>query len=435
MNKEDIKKEILEKIREYHNLNSDQEFIPGKTRIGYGGRIYDEKELIAATENILDFWLTLGKAGKEFEKRFSEFNNVKHTILTNSGSSANLLAVCSLTSKKLENNLKPDDEVITPALTFPTTVSPIIQNNLTPSFVDVEVDTYNADIREVEKSISKKTKAIILPHTLGNPNNMDFYKEVCEDNNLFLIEDSCDALGSKFKGKNVGTFGDIGTFSFYPAHHITMGEGGALITNNIELKRIICSFRDWGRDCWCETGISNSCGKRFSQKFDNLPYGYDHKYVYSHIGYNLKPTDIQAAIGIEQLKKYSYFAEKRKENFDMLLKSLSRFKDIFIFPKQIKESSPSWFAFPLTIRQESKIDRNKLTTFLEENLIETRLIFAGNITKQPAYRNIKLKMNGELKNTDYIMNNSFFIGVYPGIDNKRNKYIIEKFEEFINKEG
>jgi len=430
-----IRKEIFEKVKRLYKLRKNQgKFIPGKTRVNYAGRIYDEKEIINLVDSSLDFWLTAGRYARKFEEEFAKFLGVKYCLLTNSGSSANLLAISALTSPKLgKRRLKPGDEIITVACGFPTTLNPIIQNNLVPVFVDVDLGTYNIQLDRIEKAISKKTKAIFIAHTLGNPANLEKILKIVKKHNLWFIEDNCDALGSKYKGKYTGTFADISTFSFYPAHQITMGEGGAVVTNNLLLKRIIASFRDWGRDCWCEPGHDNTCGKRFGWKLGKLPFGYDHKYIYSHIGYNLKVTDMQAAIGVAQLKKLPSFIKARRRNFDKLYKFFKNYQNYFILPQPEKNSKPCWFGFPLLVKKDVPFTRNEIVKYLEKNKIATRMLFGGNLTKQPAYQNTKYRIFGSLKNTDSVMNNLFWIGVYPGLSSKMMDYIINKIEKFIKK--
>ena len=414
----------------------DEEFIPGKTYIHYAGRVYDEEEIKTLVDSSLDFWLTAGRFAKQFEEEFSKFCGVKHCILTNSGSSANLLAISALTSPKLgKRRLKPGDEVITTACAFPTTVNPIIQNNLIPVFLDVDVGTYNVQVDKIEEALSEKTKAIFLAHTLGNPFDLDKVLEICEKYNLWLIEDNCDALGSKYNGQYTGTFGHISTFSFYPAHYITMGEGGALVTEDTQLKRLIGSFRDWGRDCWCEPGHDNTCGKRFGWQLGTLPFGYDHKYIYSHIGYNLKITDMQAAIGVEQLKKLPSFIEARKKNFKLLYDGLKKYEKYFMLPEVESKADPSWFGFPITVREDAGFTRDEIVKYLEDNKIATRMLFAGNIIRHPSFENVKYRIYGDLENTDRIMNDTFWMGVYPGISSEMIAYIIDKIDEFIEKGG
>jgi len=430
-----IRKEIFDRIKRLYKLRKEQEsFIPGKTRINYAGRVYDEKEMISLVDASLDFWLTAGRFAKQFEGELAKFLGMKYCMLANSGSSANLLAISALTSLKLgERRLKFGDEVITTACGFPTTLNPIIQNNLVPVFVDVELRIYNICVDKIEKAITQKTKVIFVAHTLGNPVDIDKILKIVKKYNLWFIEDNSDALGSKYNGKYTGTFGDISTCSFYPAHHITMGEGGAVLTNDPLLRRIILSFRDWGRDCWCEPGHDNTCGKRFSWQLGKLPFGYDHKYIYSHIGYNLKITDMQAAIGVEQLKKLPRFIEKRKENFGTLYQGLKRYEKYFILPKATEDSEPSWFGFPLSVKEDAPFTRNEIVNYLEENKIATRMLFGGNLTKQPAYQNVKYRTVGTLKNTDTVMNNLFWLGVYPGITKEKLKYILKIFNKFLEK--
>ena len=356
----------------------------------------------------------------------------EHCILVNSGSSANLIALTTLTSPKLgDRSLKQGDEVITVAANFPTTVNPIIQNGLIPVFVDVDIETHNIKVSELKRAYSSKTRAVMIAHTLGNPFDMESVGEFCKKHNLFLIEDCCDAVGSKYDGKMVGTFGDIATVSFYPAHHITMGEGGAVLTRDSDLAKIATSFRDWGRDCYCGPGSDNTCGRRFTQQFGTLPKGYDHKYVYSHIGYNLKVTDMQAAVGLAQLEKLPDFIRKRKTNFDKICAGLTKHEKYLRIPKATEKSEPSWFGLLLTIKENAKFTKQDLVLFLESNKIMTRQLFAGNITRQPAYQGIEYRVIGDLKNTDYIMNNSFFIGVYPGINEEKISYILSVFENFF----
>lgn len=429
-----IRKQILQLTKEYYKQKfPKKEFIPGKDVVKYAGRVFNEEELVNLVDSSLDFWLTTGRFAEEFEFEFAKYFGVSDAILVNSGSSANLVALSALTSPLLKDRqLKPGDEVITAAAGFPTTVAPIVQNRLIPVFVDMELDTYNVNPAEIEKAISTKTKAIFIAHTLGNPWEIDSVIEIAKKHNLWVIEDNCDALGSRYNGKLTGTFGDIATVSFYPAHHITMGEGGCVISDNKILARAAKSFRDWGRDCYCGPGENNTCGTRFTKKYGDLPVGYDHKYVYSHIGYNLKVTDMQAAVGVAQLNKLPEFIEKRKRNFSLLYKGLEQFENKLILPKAAAKSDPSWFAFIISVRPDADFIRNELVSFLEKNLIETRNLFAGNITKQPAYLNINSRVVGELPNTNFIMNNTFFIGVYPGNGKVEIDYVVGKFEEFLS---
>lgn len=441
MDKERLKKGIFEKIKEFYNLeHRNRRFVPGSSKIHFAGRVYDEKEMIAMVDSVLDFWLTLGEQNEKFERGFSEFLNSKHIILANSGSSANLLAVSALKSPQLEKRLKSGDEVITPAATFPTTFSPIIQNNLVPVLIDVEPGTYNIDAGKLKDALTENTRLLVIPHTLGNANEMDVIMEFAEEHGLFVVEDSCDALDSKYNGKKLGTFGDMGTFSFYPAHHITMGEGGAVVTDDAKLDMILRSIRDWGRTCTttcdkCEFSDKSTgyCRMRFSTAFEGMPKDYDRRYVYTNIGYNLKPTDIQAAMGVEQLKKLEAFSRARNKNFRVLYEEFSRYEDCFILPRSLPKAEPCWFAFPLTVRDNAPFKRRDIVAWLERNKIETRLLFAGNITRQPAYRGTEYKIKGGLRNTDKIMRDSFFIGVYPGIGAEEINYMLEKIREFMNK--
>lgn len=431
-----LRNEILEKVKElFFSEHVDKDsilFEKGRNTIPYAGRVYDEKELMSLVDSCLDFWLTSGRYADEFKKRFSEFMNVKHCLLANSGSSANLLALTAFTSPKLgKKRLRPGDEVITVATGFPTTINPIVQNGLIPVFVDVELGTYNIKVQELEEALSNKTKAIMVAHTLGNPFDLSAVMNFAKENDLYVIEDCCDAVGSKFDGKMVGTFGDASTTSFYPAHHITTGEGGAVLTNNEIIHRITKSFRDWGRDCFCEPGSNNTCGRRFKGQFGTLPYGYDHKYVYSHIGYNLKITDMQAAIGVEQLNKLPEFIKKRKENFKKLYEGLKKYEEFLILPVVDKKADPSWFAFPISVRNNNIFTKKQIVEILENKKIMTRQLFAGNITRQPAYRDINYRIVGELINTDFVMNNTFFIGIYPGINDMKLNYVLEVFDDFF----
>ncbi len=431
--REEIKKKILELVEKYHPLCSKK---PTYNQVPVSGKVYDENELKNLVECSLEGWWTEGRWNKEFEGRLKKFLEIDHVITVNSGSSANLLALEALTSTRLEERrIKEGDEIITVACGFPTTINPIIQINAMPVFVDVELDTYNAQVEEIEKAITSKTKAVFLAHTMGNPWNIKKIKELCEKNNLWLIEDNCDALGSKYEGRYTGTFGDLATLSFYPAHHITTAEGGAVLTNNPFLAKIVRSFRDWGRDCWCSTGEDNTCKKRFDWQLGNLPYGYDHKYIHSEIGYNLKMTDLQAAIGVAQMDKLPGFIEKRKENFEYLREKFKKLNDYFILPQATENSEPAWFGFLLTIKN-NRLDRTKLLKYLAEQNIGVRLLFGGNITKQPYFINgeIKFRQVSDLKNTDRIMNDTFWIGVYPGINKERMDYMVEKFDEFVRKE-
>ncbi len=418
-------------------------FIPGQSRVNYAGRVYDEKEVINLVDSSLDFWLTSGRYTNRFEKEFAGFLGIKYCSLTNSGSSANLLAFMALTSPKLgERRIKKGDEVITVAAGFPTTVAPIIQYGAIPVFVDIKLPTYNIDCSQLEDALSGKTKAVMLAHTLGNPFDLKKVREFCHKNNLWLIEDNCDALGSRYfydgTWRYTGTIGDIGTSSFYPPHHMTMGEGGAVYTNDTQLKRLIESFRDWGRDCWCASGRDNTCGKRFSQQFGELPFGYDHKYVYSHFGYNLKITDMQAAIGCAQLEKLPQFIKARKANWKRLREGLAAIEDRFVLPEPTPDSDPSWFGFLLTVREGAGVTRDKVVGYLEKNGIQTRMLFAGNLLKHPCFDEMRASGTGfriaaDLKNTELVMNNTFWVGVYPGMTEKMMDYMIEKLTYFTLK--
>jgi CDP-6-deoxy-D-xylo-4-hexulose-3-dehydrase len=436
---EQLKKEILEKVKEYYDctFKDEKEFEVGD-RISYGGRVFDEDEMQNLVESALDFWLTNGRFNREFEKEFAKFLGVRFAYTVNSGSSANLLAFMPLTSPLLKDRqVKRGDEVITVAAGFPTTIAPIIQYGAVPVFVDVDL-SLNIDESTLQNALSDKTKAVILAHTLGNPFNIKAVKEFCDKFNLWLIEDNCDSLGSTYNldgdERKTGTFGDIGTSSFYPPHHMTMGEGGAVYTNNPLLAKIVLSLRDWGRDCSCASGEDNRCGRRFSGDYGLLPHGYDHKYVYSHFGYNLKITDMQASIGCAQLKKIDEFTNRRRENFKYLYSLLECVKDYLILPQVTENSNPSPFGFPIILKDEVSFKREDLTGFLEDNGIQTRLLFAGNITRQPCFDEYRgtdaYRISGELKNTDKIMNDAFWIGVYPKMTKSKLKYMAEKIIEF-----
>ncbi|WP_025690576.1 lipopolysaccharide biosynthesis protein RfbH [Paenibacillus zanthoxyli] len=427
--------EILSKVESYYELfhsERNKDFDPDQTPVSYGGRVYDEKEMRSLVDSSLDFWLTAGRYNKQFEKEYAEYLGVRYALLTNSGSSANLLAFSALTSPKLKDRqIKPGDEVITVAAGFPTTVTPIVQNGAVPVFIDVELGTYNIMVDRIEEAITPKTKAIMVAHTMGNPFELDKVMEIAKKYNLWVIEDNCDSLGSTFNGKLTGTHGHIGTSSFYPPHHMTMGEGGAVYTNNAQLKSIIESFRDWGRDCWCPSGCDNTCNKRFGWELGSLPFGYDHKYTYSHIGYNLRVTEMQAAIGVEQLKKVPAFTEARKQNFARLYEGLKDLGDYFILPRATRNSDPSWFGFMLTVRDSAKFSKNEIVEYLEANRIQTRMLFAGNLTRQPAFQNVNYRISGELTNTDKIMNDTFLVGVYPGLTEEKINYVVNKIREFV----
>lgn len=436
-----IREEILSLVSEYYKTEHISPEYKKGDAIPYGGRIYDEKELHNLINSSLDFWLTSGDWTKNFEEELSSFLNVKFTSLVNSGSSANLLAFMALTSQKLrERRILPGDEVITVAAAFPTTVTPIIQYGAIPVFVDITLPTYNIDTDGLEEAVSSKTKAVMLAHTLGNPFDIKKIKEFCEKHSLWLIEDNCDSLGSKYclngKWAYTGTFGDIATSSFYPPHHITMGEGGAVYTNNLELHRIVNSMRDWGRDCWCPSGHDNTCNARFSQQFGELPFGYDHKYVYSHFGYNLKATDMQAAIGSAQIEKLDSFTEARRRNWEYLKNSLLETEKFLTLPEATNNSLPSWFGFLITVKETAPFDRESLVKYLEENRIQTRTLFAGNLIKHPCFDEMRMsgkgyRTIGSLTNTNSVMNNTFWVGVYPGMTKNKLQTIVRKIKSGI----
>ena len=441
---EEIKQQILELTKQYYyeQFSQKKEYRLGD-RINYAGRIFDEEELVNLVDSSLEFWLTAGRYSRQFERDFAKWLGVKYCSLTNSGSSANLLAFSALTSPKLgERQICRGDEVITVAAGFPTTVAPIIQYGAVPVFVDVTIPQYNIDVSRLEEALSSRTKAVMIAHTLGNPFDLTAIKEFCDKHQLWLVEDNCDALGSKvfYKGewKYTGTIGDIGTSSFYPPHHMTMGEGGAVYTNHQELYRIVNSFRDWGRDCYCSPGMDGTCNHRFDGQYGELPKGYDHKYVYSHFGYNLKATDMQAAIGCAQLEKLDSFISLRKENWSYLREGLSRFSDRLILPEALEGSEPSWFGFLITVREDAGFSRDEMSGFLESCNIQTRNLFAGNLIKHPCFDQMRetgegYRVVGSLEHTDCIMNNSFWIGVYPGMTKDKLDYMISKIQEFMDK--
>ena len=441
MTAEELRAEILAKTAEYYKLvhepKQNAEFVPGKSRVNYAGRVFDEKEMTNLVDSALEFWLTYGQWSKKFEKGLADYLGVRFALLVNSGSSANLLAFSTLTSPLLgDRQVKRGDEVITVAAGFPTTIAPIIQYGAVPVFVDVELETANIAVDQLETAVSPKTKAVMIAHSLGNPFNIKAVKAFCEKHNLWLVEDNCDALGSKYDGKFTGTWGDLGTSSFYPPHHMTMGEGGAVNTDNQLLKKIALSIRDWGRDCWCESGVDNTCGCRFTKQFGQLPVGYDHKYVYSHFGYNLKVSDMQAAVGCAQLEKFPSFVEKRKENYARMYEALKDLPQIKVF-RPYPESEPSWFGFLMTVQPNAGFARNDLAKHLESKNIQTRNLFAGNITKHPCFETmvegVDYRIAAPLVNTDIIMNSSLWIGLYPGMGNEKLDYMTKTIRGFCGK--
>lgn len=433
MNAEEIRAAILEMVSQYYRAAwPERLFLPGETSVPCAGRVFDADELAHLVDASLDFWLTTGRYAARFEKELARFMGVRHALLCNSGSSANLLALSALTSPELgTKQLQPGDEVITVASGFPTTVNPIFQNRLVPVFLDIEMETYNLDVRYLEEAISPRTRAVMLAHTLGNPFNLEAVLEFAREHDLWLLEDNCDALGSTYQGRLTGAFGDLATLSFYPAHHITMGEGGGVLTNQPQLKKLVESFRDWGRDCWCDPGRDDTCGQRFQWQLGDLPYGYDHKYIYSHIGYNLKLTDMQAAVGVAQLKKLPQFIEKRKQNWRILYEGLQPFEEFLLLPQPTPGSDPSWFGFLLTIRADAPFTRHDLVNYLEDRKIATRLLFGGNLIRQPAYKGLPFRVVGSLPNSDRVMTHSFWIGVYPGLNRNHLEYVLNVFSDFL----
>jgi len=425
---DELRRQIMELVTEYSRLrHAPRPFVPGESVIPPSGKVFGPEEMCNAVDAALDFWLTTGRFNESFERKLARFLDIRWAVTTNSGSSANLLALAALTSPKLEEQaLRPGDEIITVAAGFPTTVNPAVQHGLVPVFVDVDIPTYNISAGALEAAVTEKTAGIMLAHTLGNPFNLAEVLRVAKKYNLWVVEDCCDALGSRYQGKLVGTFGDVGTLSFYPAHHITMGEGGAVFSNDNALRPLVESFRDWGRDCWCDPGNDNTCGKRFQWQHAGLPFGYDHKYVYSHIGYNLKITDFQAAVGLAQLERLEEFIRQRRENFAYLRSQLQAYEEFLILPEATPESEPAWFGFPVTLRPEAPLTRLELLTYYDEHKIGSRLLFGGNLTRQPAYQDVRYRVSGTLSNTDLVMNQSFWLGIYPGITREMMDYVAER---------
>jgi CDP-6-deoxy-D-xylo-4-hexulose-3-dehydrase len=426
-----LRQRILDLVAEYHQLvHAAPEFVAGESAVPVAGRVFSADDVQSLVDSSLEFWLTAGPFANQFERLLADWFGVRSATLVNSGSSANLLAITALTSPKLgSRRLLPGDEVITLAAGFPTTVNPIVQNGLVPVFVDVSLPTYNVDVKLLEAAKSERTRAVVLAHTLGNPFDLAAVTEFVRKYDLWLIEDSCDAAGATYEGKSVGTFGDLATLSFYPAHHITTGEGGCVLAEKPLLKTIVESLRDWGRDCWCDPGKENTCGKRFDWQLGGLPRGYDHKYTYSHLGYNLKMTDMQAAVGVSQIAKLPGFIAKRRANFQQLREGLKDLEDLFILPEATAKSEPSWFGFPLAVRREAPFSRNRAIAYLESRKIATRLLFGGNLLRQPAYREVKHRVAGSLVNTDFVMNQVFWVGVYPGLTTKMVSYMVDSFHQ------
>ena len=432
-----LRAKILDLVAEYGSSKSNVQnvFLPGETPVPVSGKVLDSHDYVSLVEASLDGWLTAGRFHTEFQRRLAQYVGVRNSVFVNSGSSANLVALSALTSPKLgKRALQPGDEVLTVAAGFPTTVNPIIQNGLRPVLVDVEIGTYDAVAEQLREAVSSKTRAIMMAHTLGNPFDVDTVKDLCDKHGLWLVEDSCDALGATYRGKKTGSFGDTATVSFYPAHHITTGEGGAVFVNSPLVKKQVESFRDWGRDCWCETGHDNTCKKRFEWQLGELPRGYDHKYIYSHIGYNLKATDMQAALGLSQLDKLPRFIEARNQNFSFLFEGLKGVSGL-IMPRATEHSEPSWFGFPITLEEGVAFTRNELVEFLDSRKIGTRLLFGGNLTRQPAYINVDFRVIGDLKNTDIVTERTFWIGVYPGLTNEMLQYVVDSIAGFVKDRG
>ena len=431
---EQLREQILNLVSEYHaEAFPERPFLGGISNVPVSGKVFDQNELKLLVDSSLDFWLTTGRYAEKFEKSFAKVMGMKHAMLCNSGSSANLLAVSALTSPRLgKRALKEGDEVITAAAGFPTTVNPILQNRLTPVFVDVELATYDSSVEKIEAAIGPKTKAIVMAHTLGNPFDIAGVMELAKQHKLFVVEDTCDAVGAKLNGQPVGSFGDLSTTSFYPAHHITMGEGGCVLVNKASMKKIVESLRDWGRDCWCPPGVDNTCGRRFDWQLGELPYGYDHKYVYSHVGYNLKMTDMQAAVGVAQLDKLDGFIQARNSNFNKIYAGLKDLQEFLILPEATKNSEPSWFGFPITVRKDAPFTRFELVQHIESRRIGTRQLFGGNLLRQPAYLKSPMRVVGDLTNADFITENTFWIGVYPGLTKDMVDYMLHEIQDFIS---
>ena len=433
MTADEIREQIRQLVAQYHQASRhEQRFVPGQDRVNYAGRVHDERELQAAVDASLDFWLTAGRFARRFEAGLAQATGVDQALMVSSGPSANLLAVSALTSPLLgPRRLQPGDEVITVAAGFPTTLNPIMQNGLVPVLVDVELGTYNAVVERVREAVGPRTRALFLAHTLGNPFDLQAVGQIAREQQLFLLEDCCDALGSRYQGRPVGSFGDLATCSFYPAHHITTGEGGAVLTSDPLLARAVRSLRDWGRDCWCEGGRDDTCGRRFSGQHGNLPYGYDHRYVFSHVGYNLKATDLQAAIGVAQLEKLDHFCQRRRENFEIWQRGFAGWQEHFILPRATADSDPAWFAYPVTVADHAPFSRTELTEHLARRKVETRNMFGGNLLLQPAYLDLQCRVVGQLSNTDRVMNDTFFLGTYPGLSDEQIAYTLEQIGEFL----
>ena len=433
MDWKELHTQILDLVGTYcRERHGPKEFRPGECRVPYAGRVFDENEVVAAVDSVLDFFLTLGPQGDKFQRELAGYVGVKHALLVNSGSSANLVAFASLTSPQIERPLKPGDEVLTVAAGFPTTVAPIVQHGCVPVFVDIDLKTGNVNVDRLADAVTEKTRAIMIAHTLGNPFNVDAVLEIARRHDLYVVEDNCDALGSEYRGKRTGSFGHFATQSFYPPHHLTMGEGGAVLTKNGRHKRIAESFRDWGRDCWCASGCDDTCGKRFAWQLGSLPLGYDHKYIYSHLGYNLKPLDLQAAIGRAQLGKLDDFVAARRKNHAFLCDVLRPYEEFLILPEATEGSVPSWFGLLVTARDGAPFTKNELVRHLEGRLIQTRQLFAGNLTRQPAFEGVNYRVHGDLTNTDLVMSNGLFLGVYPGLSESMLDYVAETLREFLD---